>query len=156
MTSLRNAGRRLFILLSILMLAAAVLTAACGGGDDDDDDGDNGGATTAPANGNGGDGEEVTFDVSMGDNFFDPEGFTVEEGAKVTFNLTNDGAAIHNMRISGEDGEYNSDDDAVSDPDLVSAGETATLEWTAPSESGEIPFQCDLHPTDMLGVITIE
>jgi plastocyanin len=92
----------------------------------------------------------------MGDNFFDPEGFTVPAGATVTFNLTNDGAAIHNMRIAGEDGDYNTDDDAVSDPDLVSPGDSAVLEWTAPGEPGDFAFQCDIHPTDMLGTITVE
>jgi plastocyanin len=30
------------------------------------------------------------------------------------------------------------------------------LDWTAPDEPGEVPFQCDFHPTDMLGIITVE
>jgi plastocyanin len=150
----------------VLLAAAALLvfSFACGG--DDDDDGDDGGATatTAPDGGDdddgddddGGGGGEETFDVTMTDNLFEPAEFTVAPGTTVTFNLTNEGAAIHNMRIAGADGDYNSDDDAVSDPDLVSAGDTATVEWTAPDEAGEIDFQCDLHPTDMLGTITVE
>lgn len=141
---------RWLLLLALLSALVLALGAACGGGDDDDDGGENGGEETP---GNGG---SVTFDVSMGDNFFEPAEFTVPAGATVTFNLSNDGAAIHNMRISGEDGEYNTDDDAVSDPDLVNPGDTAVLEWTAPDEAGEIPFQCDLHPTDMVGTITVE
>jgi plastocyanin len=155
MKLIKKPRKAVVLTLGLLALTMMAFTLACGG--DDDDDG--GGSTTAPATtqaGNGGNGEEVTFDVSMKDNLFDPAEFTVPAGAKVTFNLTNDGAAIHNMRIAGEDGDYNTGDDAVSDPDLVSAGGTATLEWTAPNESGEILFQCDLHPTDMVGTITVE
>lgn len=94
--------------------------------------------------------------VSMSDNFFDPNEITTAAGSDVTFDLTNNGAAIHNMRIAGEDGEYNTDDDAVSDPELMTAGQTGTLEWTAPSAAGEIIFRCDFHPTDMIGTITVE
>ena len=142
-------------------LSLLVLSLACGGGDDDDDDGgDDGGddtpATTPAGDDDDGGDEPVVFDVVMGDNTFDPTDFTVPAGATVTFNLANDGAAIHNMRISGEDGEYNTDDDAVSDPDLITGGAEAVLDWTAPDEPGEVDFQCDFHPTDMLGVITVE
>jgi plastocyanin len=60
------------------------------------------------------------------------------------------------MRIAGADNVFNSDDDAVSDPDLVAAGDTATVEWTAPDEAGEYDFYCDFHTTDMIGTITVE
>ena len=92
----------------------------------------------------------------MTDETYIPNDFTVAKGAQVTFNLTNDGTAIHNMRIAGEDDEYNTADDAVSDPDLISGGQTGTLEWTAPNEAGEYKFQCDIHPTDMKGTITVQ
>lgn len=141
---------RLASVLTPLVLAAFIIAAACGG---DDDGGDDDGGNGDNGNGNGG---EVTFDVSMGDNFFEPNEFTVDAGATVTFNLSNDGTAIHNMRVDGGDGEYNTDDDTVSDPELMNAGDAGTLVWTAPSEAGEIIFQCDFHPTDMLGTITVE
>lgn len=142
------------LLLGAMTIALVTLSFACGG-DDDDDAGDDEASPAATAT-PGGDGGDVTFDVSMGDNFFDPEGFTVPTGASVTFNLTNDGSAIHNMRVAGPDGDYNTEDDAVSEEELVSPGDPAVLEWTAPSDAGEIFFQCDLHPTDMLGTITVE
>jgi len=151
-------SRRSLLMLLITGLAALLLAgAACGGGDDDDS-GETATATaeaTTPAE-DGGDGEQVSFDVSTGDNFFEPKDFTVPAGATVTFHITNDGVAIHNMRVAGEDNKYNTDDDAVSDPDLIPGGATATLEWTAPDSSGEIKFQCDFHPTDSLGTITVE
>ena len=156
-----NPRRALALLLALGIMALLVLSLACGGGDGDDGgDGGDGGATptaTAPAGDDGnGDGGEVTFDVSMGDNLFEPNEFPVPTGATVTFNLTNDGTAIHNMRIAGADNEYGNDDDTVSEPALVNGGDTATLEWTAPAEPGEINFNCEYHPTDMTGTITVE
>lgn len=166
MTYFSQLRRGMLLVLTLLGISLLAFSFACGGDDDDDDGGDDNGAPTASVdNGDdddgddddgGDDGEPVSFDVTMGDNSFDPAEFSVPAGATVTFNLTNEGAAIHNMRIAGEDGDYNTDDDAASDPDIVSAGDTAVVEWTAPDEAGEIDFQCDFHPTDMLGTITVE
>lgn len=163
MTYFSHLRRGMLLVLTLLGISLLAFSFACGGDDDDDDGGDNNGTPTASADngdddddGDDSDGEPVSFDVSMGDNFFEPGEFSVPTGATVTFNLTNDGAAIHNMRISGEDGDYNTDDDGLSDPDLVSGGEEAVLEWTAPDQPGEIAFNCDFHPTDMVGTITVE
>ncbi len=94
--------------------------------------------------------------TSMGDNFFDANEVTVAAGESVTFDLSNDGQAIHNMRVAGPDGEYNTDDDTVSDPDLFVGGDTGALTWTAPDQVGEIIFRCDFHPVEMTGTITVE
>ena len=94
--------------------------------------------------------------IVMLDNKFDPDAITMATGSDVSFEITNEGIAIHNMRIAGADGEYNTDDDAASDPNLVTGGGTATLEWTAPDSAGDIDFRCDFHATDMKGVITVE
>jgi len=95
--------------------------------------------------------------VVMKDNLFEPAELTVKAGASVAFDLKNEGVAIHNMRIAGPDGSYNTDDDAVSDPQLVNAGGTATLDWTAPAQPGEMKFQCDFHVSvGMVGTITVE
>jgi len=109
--------------------------------------------TGAPAGG--------ALQVSMGDNFFEYNGeknptLSVPAGDSLTIDLSNTGVAIHNMRIAGEDNQFNTGDDAVSDPSLVSGGGTATIEWTAPSSPGDVNYQCDFHPTDMKGVITVE
>ncbi|MCH7810733.1 MAG: hypothetical protein IH863_09155, partial [Chloroflexi bacterium] len=45
-------------------------------------------------------------DIAMGDNFFDSNDITVAAGDTVTFSLTNEGAAIHNMHIAQPDGNY--------------------------------------------------
>jgi plastocyanin len=59
------------------------------------------------------------------------------------------------MRIAGEDNQFNTSDDAVSDPALVSGGGTATIKWTA-GKAGTINYQCDFHPTDMKGTIEVK
>jgi plastocyanin len=95
--------------------------------------------------------------VSMKDNLFEPAELTVKAGESVTIDLTNEGVAVHTMRISGVDGQYNTDDDAVSDPEIVSAGATAVVNWTAPGTPGEVKFQCDFHVSvGMVGTITVE
>ena len=145
------------LLLVLALLAALLLTAACSGGDDDDGGDDGGGETptTEPTDDGGNGGGDVEFDLSMTDTDYDPEALTVAAGATLTLNITNDGAAIHNLRIAGADNDYDTDDDAVSDPDIVSAGETADLEWVAPDEAAVIDFRCDFHP-DLVGTVTVE
>ena len=99
-------------------------------------------------------GAEVTYDVEMGDNFFSPNTLVAAVGQKVIINLTNKGQAIHNMRQAGADGQYNSGDDAVSNPDVMPPGATATLEITI-DQAGTFPFHCDFHPTQMTGTLTV-
>lgn len=156
-----NGKLHLTALTAIAALTLPLVAMSCGGGGDEEENGSTPAATSPGGNGGGG---ETTFDLSMGEsggNFFELDGeknptLTVPVGEEITVNLTNDGAAIHNMRFGGEDKEYNTDDDAVSDPTLVPAGQTATLTFTAPGEAGTYVYQCDFHPTDMLGEIEVE
>ena len=100
------------------------------------------------------------IEVTMLDNRFDPEEITVQAGTTATFELTNDGRAIHNMHIAGEGGEFTEDfcdgsGDPCSDPNRVTGGQTATLTWEVPDSPGEVDFRCDFH-AEMTGAITIE
>jgi mono/diheme cytochrome c family protein/plastocyanin len=99
-------------------------------------------------------GPEVTYDVEVGDNFFRPNNLVAAVGQKVTINLHNGGQAIHNMRQAGADNEYNSGDDAVSNPDVMPPGSTATVEITI-DQAGTFNFRCDFHPVDMTGTLTV-
>jgi plastocyanin len=137
---------RLLLVSGVLALAVALLAMACGG----EAEAPSGGET--PSDG----AQSITLDISQGDNFFEPNDFVVSPGQTVTFNITNDGQAIHNMRIAGPDGEYDTDDDAVSDPDIVNPGETAVVTWTAPDEPGDIVFRCDFHFPEQTGSITVQ
>ena len=95
--------------------------------------------------------------VSMKDNLFEPKDLTVKAGASVTFELKNEGVAVHNMRIAGADGKYNTDDDAASDPNIIQSGGTGTVTWTALAQAGQIQFQCDFHVSvGMIGTITVQ
>jgi len=97
-----------------------------------------------------------TYTLHLGDNKFDTTQFKLAAGASVTFEITNDGKATHDMHIAGPDGAYDTSDDAKSDPDAIRGGKTATLKWTAPGSPGEIKFQCDFHPDQMKGTITVQ
>ena len=98
--------------------------------------------------------------VEMGDNFFTFEGqqeptITVNASEETTIDLTNIGVAIHNMRIAGVDNTYNSDDDFVSDPELISGGETGELTFQI-DQADTYDFRCDFHPDVMKGKLQVE
>lgn len=99
--------------------------------------------------------------VTMKDNSFDPNEITVPAGSAVTFDIANEGGAIHNMHIAGPDGDFTEDfcegsGDPCSDPTRVRGGDAATLTWEVPGDPGEVDFRCDFHPQQMTGKITIE
>lgn len=145
-----TSSRRLSLLLisPALFLALVLAAAACAGGE---------GVSNETA-----DGGPTTFDISLDDepgeqalvSFFEPNEVTIAAGQEVTFNLSNDGTVPHNFRIAGPDGQYNTDDDTVVDPEILNPGDTAVVKWTAPSEAGTIIFRCDLHLNT--GTITIK
>ncbi len=158
MTPTRHGRVRLALILGGIVAAAALAAAACGGGGDDSS-----GSTPAATQGGGGSsgGGAVILDWTMGDNFFEQAGqknptIEVSAGASVTVNLENKGTAIHNMRFAGEDNTYNNADDAVSDPNLLQAGQKAVLKFTAPKKAGTYNYQCDFHPTDMKGTVVVK
>ena len=97
---------------------------------------------------------DVTFDVSMGDNFFEPGELEVEAGQMFRIKLTNDGEFIHNLRITGADGEYDTEDDLVSTPKFQKGGETGELVGQI-DEPGEYSFRSDSQSTEMVGTITV-
>ncbi len=134
--------------LAALTAVPIVVGLACGGSDD--------GKTSAPAGGG-----PASFELTMGDNFFDLKGthnptLQIAAGATVEIKLTNKGNAIHNLRFAGADNQYNNSDDAVSDPNPVQAGQAAVIKFTAPKQPGTYKFQCDFHPADSKGEITVK
>lgn len=98
---------------------------------------------------------DVTFDVSMGDNFFEPSELEVEAGQTFRINLTNDGEFIHNLRIAGADGEYDTGDDLTSTPKFQTGGETGELVGQI-DEPGVYSFRSDSQSTEMTGTITVK
>jgi plastocyanin/mono/diheme cytochrome c family protein len=98
--------------------------------------------------------------MEMQDNTFVFDGtnnpsLSVAAGATVTINLTNAGAAIHNMRTAGADSEFDNADDHVSEPDVVPGGATAVLQFSFDA-AGTYQYRCDFHPVDMAGEIVVQ
>jgi len=98
---------------------------------------------------------DVTLELAVGDNFFEPTGLEVEAGQKFRITLTNNGELIHNLRIAGADGEFDTSDDLVSTPDFQRSGETGELVGQI-DEPGDYSFRDDFHPTEALGTITVK
>ncbi|HSP56413.1 MAG TPA: cupredoxin domain-containing protein [Dehalococcoidia bacterium] len=151
----RRPNKTLKSMAILVALTAGVIAvaAACGGGDNES-------KTSTPAASRATVGP-VSLDLSMGDNFFDQNGkhnptLEIPAGATVEIKLTNKGSAIHNMRFAGDDNKYNSGDDAVSDPALLPGGQTGVIKFTAPKSPGTYTYQCDYHPTDSKGEITVK
>jgi plastocyanin/mono/diheme cytochrome c family protein len=100
-----------------------------------------------------------TVEMEMADDVFILNGaenptLRVAAGDTVTINLPNVGNNLHNMRVGGPDGEFQTDDDIVSDPDVVAGGGSAVIELTL--EAGTYPYHCDFHPRTMAGEIIVE
>lgn len=140
--------------LLLLLPPLALLSYACGDGDETSGEP----AASFPAGGGGAGGEADVheFDISLGDNTIEPAEVSVSGAKVLQFNITNEGAAIHNVRIAGADNVYNNEDDAVSDPSLLNGGETAVVQWPAPVAGGTFDFRCDFHPEAMVGTIVVE
>ncbi|MCH7998508.1 MAG: cupredoxin domain-containing protein [Chloroflexi bacterium] len=98
---------------------------------------------------------DVTFDVSMGDNFFEPSELEVEAGQTFRINLTNAGEFIHNLRIAGADGEFETGDDLVSTPKFQTGGESGELVGQI-DKPGVYSFRSDSQSTEMTGTITVK
>jgi plastocyanin len=142
MTLTFRPGRAFVLLAPLALLAVLVLSLACGGADDKASTG-----SETPGT--------ATYGVTMTDTGNTPNDYTVAAGSTLTLNFTNKGAAAHNVRVTGEDNQYNTSDDAVTDPVLIPAGGTGKLTWKAPSKAGAYGFKCDYHPA-LTGTIMVK
>ncbi len=146
-----------------------LLVAACGGDDDDGGNGDNGDGGNAPADEIESQPDvpqevedEVTEAVDgvlqtvAGDTptfSYTPNNLKAPLNETTTIEITNEGVALHNFRIAGPDGEWNTDDDSVNDG-FITGGDTGVVEFT-PTLAGTYTFRCDIHPDVQGGVIVV-
>lgn len=85
------------------------------------------------------------------DNKFSQTSFTIKAGQSYTLNLKNDGQAIHNwhvLNVKGADGKD------ITTP-LLDGGKSESVTFTI-TKPGTYNFQCDVHPTEMKGTITVQ
>ena len=135
--------KRVVTSLLAFSLGIAMFAAACGGGTSE---------TAPPTESQPPSGQVI--DVGMGDNFFRASDLTISAGQPVTISLKNDGSFVHNLRIAGADGQYDTSNDLVSEPDVMKSGDEGSL--TVSLERGLYVFRCDFHPVEMVGEIAAQ
>ena len=81
--------------------------------------------------------------------------WTIAVGESVTIRLNNADSQQHNLRLAGPDGEYETQDDAITVPEALNGGESGELTF-APLVQGGYTFRCDFHPTTMGGSIEVQ
>jgi uncharacterized cupredoxin-like copper-binding protein len=127
------------------VLIVALLLAACGGG----------GGTEAP--------EPVSLSFSGFDEFsYDPESATVQAGAPVTVNFSNEGALEHDWMLVAEGTDVNTVTAAnalmpEAHSGVLPAGDTNTFTFTAPA-AGTYQYVCTVAghaPAGMVGTFTV-
>jgi len=103
--------------------------------------------------------------VEMHDNYFarpddsarNPT-LNVTAGTEITFDLSNKGAALHNMQVAAS-GSFAAtfcsatSGDPCSVPPRIAAGKTGTITFTLPA--GTYEYRCDFHTADMHGEIVV-
>ena len=104
--------------------------------------------TPAPA-----DDFEVELDIDMQDDGYVPDALVIGAGTKVKLNMTNLGEFVHNIRIAGPDGVYETDDDILSEDILP--GETGELVFEL-DEEGEYVFRDDFRRETITGTLTVQ
>lgn len=143
--------------------ALAALAAACSGGGQD-------GAGASPGGQSFGAVQEQPKPVQPGGQPVEPQDNVVEitvqgrqflqtrinlrAGDTVTIRVVNQDGDSHNLRIAGPDGQYQTEDDAVTSPEAIPPGEAGELTF-APLIPGEYTFRCDFFPGTMGGQIVV-
>jgi plastocyanin len=94
---------------------------------------------------------EVTIEGAL----FRGNNLRVPFGESVKIDVTNRDAETHNLRIAGFDGEFQTEDDAITAPDPIEANGAGSLDFS-PIVTGAYTFRCDYHPGTMGGRVTVE
>jgi len=97
---------------------------------------------------------EGVIEVTAADTKFSPNKLTLAAGDSVLIRVTNSDTTLHNLRIAGLDGEYDTEDDAVALPESIASGESGELNF-APLAAGAYTFKCDFHPGSMGGQVVV-
>lgn len=122
------------------LAALALLVAGCS--DNGGEANDTAAAIEAP---------RTTATIVSTDNKFDATKLTVPSGQPITVTLENKGQAIHNWHV------LNVNDATGNDvaTQLLPGGQSETITFTLDAP-GTFTFQCDTHPAEMKGSLTVQ
>ena len=95
------------------------------------------------------------IEIAVAEVKFAPNRWRMTLGDTVTIRIANADSQQHNLRLAGLDGEYDTDDDALTLPDAIAPGEMGDLTFV-PQADGNYTFRCDFHPGSMGGRIEVE
>ena len=110
-------------------------------------------ATAAASNANASGNQAVAaakIELTATDNKFSQTTITAKAGQPVTVTFTNKGAAVHDFHVLGLKGADGKDVQTA----LVESGGSASVTFT-PQKAGSYTFQCDVHPAEMRGTLTV-
>jgi plastocyanin len=99
--------------------------------------------------------EDGIISIDARDTLFAPNRWTMSIGEPVTIRVANADSQEHNLRIAGLDGAYDTDDDALTEPNPLAGGVSGELTFV-PLVPGDYTFRCDFHPGTMGGQIEVE
>lgn len=85
------------------------------------------------------------------DNKYSQASLTVDKGVSAALTVQNKGQALHNWHVLNVKGSDGNDIKT----DLVPAASTATVTFQI-DRPGTYDFQCDVHPTEMKGKLTVK
>jgi len=138
--------KRLWLLATLAIVAVAVVAAACGGGKGESSATPTPATTPTPAAG------AMEIDVAAQGIAFDKTTLEAKASQPFAIRLDNKDSVTHNLHIFTKKG---GDSIAVTDPDAVQGGKTGTLTTTI-AQPGDYYFQCDFHPGQMNGTLTVK
>ena len=124
--------------------ALFVVVAACSGSSEDDPKTASGATTSGGAAAGG-------LTVVGKDNSFEPANVSVKANQETSLTFDNKGAAVHNwhvLNVKGTDGKEIT-------TTLIAGGKTEAIKFTI-DKPGTYDVQCDVHPADMRGRLTVE
>jgi plastocyanin len=98
--------------------------------------------------------EDRVISIGISELKFSPNRWSIVLDEPITIRVTNNDSQQHNLRIAGLDGEYETQDDAVTDPEALQPGESGELTFV-PQVAGNYTFRCDFHPANMGGQIEV-
>ncbi|HSP55619.1 MAG TPA: cupredoxin domain-containing protein, partial [Dehalococcoidia bacterium] len=99
--------------------------------------------------------EEGVFEIFVESAQYHGNSINATAGQSIVIRVTNRDQITHNLRIAGLDGQYDTEDDAVTEPDAIPGGTSGQLDF-APAIRGAYTFRCDYHPGSMGGQIIVQ